>query len=120
MLTACARAVKARPMSALGQKQTHAMQQRMSALPPIATAKADICSALAHVCYWPIADIAVNDGLTVAARCRERKAQSSRHARSSASACFRARTESHQGKGRLKTLRQMPSLMHCRVLGGPH
>src|SRR5262245_35589601 len=29
-------------MSALGQKQTHAVQQRMSALPPIATAKADI------------------------------------------------------------------------------
>src|SRR5262245_39809596 len=31
-----------RPMSALGQKQTHAVQQRMSALPPIATAKADM------------------------------------------------------------------------------
>src|SRR5262245_42955782 len=29
-------------MSALGQKQTHAVQQRMSALLPIATAKADI------------------------------------------------------------------------------
>jgi len=29
-------------MSALGQKQTHAVQQPMSALPPIATAKADI------------------------------------------------------------------------------
>src|SRR5262245_15585384 len=29
-------------MSALGQKQTHAVQQRMSALPPIATVKADI------------------------------------------------------------------------------
>src|SRR5262245_40189507 len=29
-------------MSALGQKQTHAVQQRMSALPPIATAKADM------------------------------------------------------------------------------
>src|SRR5262245_45180141 len=29
-------------MSALGQKQTHAVQQRMSALPPITTAKADI------------------------------------------------------------------------------
>src|SRR5262249_27006575 len=28
------------PMSALGQKQTHAVQQLMSALPPIATAKA--------------------------------------------------------------------------------
>jgi len=29
-------------MSALGQKQTYAAQQSMSALPPIATAKADI------------------------------------------------------------------------------
>src|SRR5262245_20471525 len=29
-------------MSALGQKQTHAVQQRMSGLPPIATGKADI------------------------------------------------------------------------------
>src|SRR5262245_12998253 len=57
-------------MSALGQKQTHAVQQRMSALPPIATAKADIrkrscplctrkqtCGALAYVCYGPIADM---------------------------------------------------------------
>ena len=32
-------------MSALGQKQTYAVQQAMSALPPIATAKADICDA---------------------------------------------------------------------------
>ena len=30
-------------MSALGQKQTYAAQQVMSALPPIATAKADSC-----------------------------------------------------------------------------
>src|SRR5215468_9824839 len=30
------------PMSALGQKQTYAVQKTMSALPPIATAKADI------------------------------------------------------------------------------
>ena len=30
------------PMSALGQKQTYAVQNVMSALPPIATAKADI------------------------------------------------------------------------------
>jgi hypothetical protein len=29
-------------MSALGQKQTFALQQAMSALPPIATVKADI------------------------------------------------------------------------------
>src|SRR5262245_51667126 len=59
-------------MSALGQKQTHAVQQRMSALLSIATAKADfgnrpmsalhpkadICSALAHVGFGPRADIA--------------------------------------------------------------
>ena len=31
-------------MSALGQKQTFALQKAMSALPPIATAKADICT----------------------------------------------------------------------------
>src|SRR5262245_5015788 len=30
-------------MSALGQKQTYAVQNAMSALPPIATEKADIC-----------------------------------------------------------------------------
>src|SRR5262245_21478527 len=30
-------------MSALGHKQTYAVQQAMSALPPIATAKADMC-----------------------------------------------------------------------------
>src|SRR5262245_1539746 len=42
-----------RPMSALGQKQTYAMQNGMSALPP----KADMCGALAHVPYGPIADI---------------------------------------------------------------
>ena len=37
------------PMSALGQKQTHAVQQRMSALPPIATEKADIAGLLDHL-----------------------------------------------------------------------
>ena len=41
------------PMSALGQKQTFAMQYVMSALPPIA----DICSALAHVRFGSLADI---------------------------------------------------------------
>ena len=41
-------------MSALGQKRTYAVQKVMSALPP----KADMCSALAHVCFVPIADIA--------------------------------------------------------------
>ena len=40
-------------MSALGQKQTFAVQNGMSALPP----KADMCSALAHVCFVPKADI---------------------------------------------------------------
>jgi hypothetical protein len=40
-------------MSALGHKQTFAPQQNMSALPP----KADICSALAHVCFGPKGDI---------------------------------------------------------------
>jgi hypothetical protein len=60
-------------MSALGQKQTYALQSDvrftpnsdresdfpqtvMSALPP----KADMCSALAHVCFGPKADIAPN------------------------------------------------------------
>jgi|KBSMisStaDraftv2_1062788.scaffolds.fasta_scaffold03473_12 hypothetical protein len=59
-------------MSALGHKQTFAPQKAMSALPPIATAKADfgkpscllyppiadMCGALAHVGFGPIADIA--------------------------------------------------------------
>ena len=41
-------------MSALGQKQTCAVQNVMSALPP----KAEMCGALAHVCFVPIADMA--------------------------------------------------------------
>jgi hypothetical protein len=54
-------------MSALGQKQTFALQQVMSALPPTATAKADIpqntmsalplkadtCGAMSNVRYGP-------------------------------------------------------------------
>ena len=58
-------------MSALGQKPTYALQQAMSALHPIATAKAnfrkgpcplyppkaDMFSATAHVCFGPIPDI---------------------------------------------------------------
>jgi hypothetical protein len=62
-------------MSALGQKQTFAPQKAMSALPPIATAKADcrktvmsalhpkadMCGATAHVCFGPIADIRYRD-----------------------------------------------------------
>jgi hypothetical protein len=42
-------------MSALGQKQTFAAHTPMSALPP----KADMCSALAHVCFGPIADLVI-------------------------------------------------------------
>jgi len=41
------------PMSALGQKQTFALQQVMSALPP----KADMFGARTEVCFGPIADI---------------------------------------------------------------
>src|SRR5262249_46380328 len=41
-------------MSALGQKQTYAPLKAVSALPP----KADIGSAIAHVCFGPKADIA--------------------------------------------------------------
>jgi hypothetical protein len=40
-------------MSALGHKQTCAVQKGMSALPP----KADMCGALAHVCFVPKADM---------------------------------------------------------------
>ena len=40
-------------MSALGQKQTFALQKVMSALPP----KADMCSAQGNVRFVPIADI---------------------------------------------------------------
>ena len=40
-------------MSALGQKRTYAVQDPISAFTP----RADMCSAQAHVCYGPIADI---------------------------------------------------------------
>src|SRR5262245_44275706 len=64
-------------MFALGHKRTYALQKIMSALPPIATAKADfpqtamsalppkadMCSALAHVCFGPKADISSFDHL---------------------------------------------------------
>jgi hypothetical protein len=58
-------------MSALGHKRTYAVQQLMSALPPIATAKADhllhplkadAYGANRHVCFGPIADISTNTG----------------------------------------------------------
>ena len=48
-------------MSALGQKQTFAVQYVMSALHP----KADMCGALAHVRYVPIADIPVRSHTTL-------------------------------------------------------
>ena len=41
-------------MTALGHKRTFAVQKSVSALLP----KADMCGALAHVCFVPIADIA--------------------------------------------------------------
>jgi len=43
-------------MSALGQKQTYAVQKAMSALPPITTAKADMCGAARDARFGPIAD----------------------------------------------------------------
>jgi len=62
---------KSGEMSALGQKQTYAVQHAMSALPPNSdresghaamvmsalTPKADMCGANRHVCFGPIADI---------------------------------------------------------------
>ena len=48
-------------MSALGQKQTCAVQKVMSALPP----KADMCSATRYVRFVPIADICTTRGSTV-------------------------------------------------------
>ena len=47
-------------MSASGHKQTHAVQKAMAALP----SKADMCIAIAYVCFEPIADIGV-DGTCV-------------------------------------------------------
>ena len=46
-------------MSALGQKQTCAAQNVMSALPPIA----DMCGATTDVRFVPIADIGAPNGL---------------------------------------------------------
>ena len=43
-------------MSALGQKQTYAAQQVMSALAP----KADMCDATRNVRFGPIADIPIS------------------------------------------------------------
>ena len=51
-------------MSALGQKQTCAVQKGMSALPPIA----DMCSALADVRFVPKADIPANHSIISSAR----------------------------------------------------
>ena len=66
-------------MSALRQKQTYAVQQLMSALPRIATAKADMpqmvmsasplkadmCGANHHVPFGPKADIATKPELLI-------------------------------------------------------
>jgi hypothetical protein len=54
------------PMSALGHKQTFAVQNGMSALPPIA----DICSAQAHVRFVPTADIGWS--VEMSAKCQDR------------------------------------------------
>ena len=45
-------------MSALRQKQTCAVQNAMSALPP----KADMCGALGDVRFVPIADVVTSSG----------------------------------------------------------
>jgi hypothetical protein len=44
-------------MSPLGQKQTYALQKGVSALPPNAAAKADMCGAAMDVRYGPKADM---------------------------------------------------------------
>jgi hypothetical protein len=50
-------------MSALGQKQTYALQQAMSALPPIATAKGDTAPQNGHVRFTP--ESAQNSGRSI-------------------------------------------------------
>jgi len=71
LVTTCSPANCPPKCSALGHKRTYAVQNGMSALHPIASAKADfrarscplyppkadMCSALAHVCFGPKADI---------------------------------------------------------------
>jgi hypothetical protein len=47
--------IKRQAISALGQKQTCALQKAMSALPPKATAKADIANVMSAL--HPIADM---------------------------------------------------------------
>jgi hypothetical protein len=51
-------------MSAKGHKQIYAPQKAMSALPP----KADVCGALACVCFGPKADIGQRYSITSSAR----------------------------------------------------
>ena len=55
-------------MSALGQKQTYAAQNVMSALPP----KADMCGATRDVRFVPIADMPESHGLQQSPRPRIR------------------------------------------------
>ena len=53
-------------MSALGHKQTYAVQKGMSALPP----KADICGAITNVRFVPRADSCdAADGVAVRSPC---------------------------------------------------
>src|SRR5262245_35592454 len=52
-----------RPVSALGHKQTYAVQQPMSALPPIATAEADIVKSLLEAPMWLLRGSLLADNL---------------------------------------------------------
>ena len=61
-------------MSALGQKQTCAVQNGMSALPPIT----DMCGATRDVRFVPIADIRLLDHLIGAGEQRRRHGQAKR------------------------------------------
>ena len=61
-------------MSALGQKRTCAAQKVMSALP----LKADMCGALADVCFVPKADIASFDHVVGAGEQRRRHSEAER------------------------------------------
>src|SRR4029078_13168776 len=51
-------------MSAKGHKQIYAPQKAMSALPP----KADVCGAMSHVGFGPIADIVSSHSISSSSR----------------------------------------------------
>ena len=57
----------AESMPAMGHKRTFAVQNGMSALTP----KADMCGATRHVCFVPIADIALYSITSSASSCIE-------------------------------------------------